>query len=406
MARPGPARFAAGDSLRGLACLSVILWHVAMNAAGRTGPPGVSPGMRSELGDLGPLVLGAWISVWFFFALSGYLISGPFVRAVLRGDGSRPRVRRYAESRVRRIVPAYWFWLLVTLVLVGAEGSSPGQIALFFGFAHVVDPGPFVHRFVHAWTLDVEAVFYLAVPVVLVPLALLLRDRGTPGTRACLLLTGLAALFALSASLGTLYPASERIIAGAAWAFVPGVALAVAEPFLAPRLAGRRSGPRLAWLLLGVAISLYLVQCHVHFAPPALAVVLAVSCGALLAAPLVLQWSTGDVWRALRSRWLNWIGVRAYGMYLTHLLVLYHLRPLTDALGSTALALAVVFPLVTAGAALLGHISFTWIEKPFISRRVPWRRTPADDGRGSPFEIPAVPAPSATPAPVAASPAE
>ena len=371
----GGGRFIAGDPMRGIACLVVLFWHSAVAAAGIVPPDGISPGLKGELGIAGPPVVTLAISVWFFFVLSGYLISGPFVRAVVRGDGRKPRLGAYARNRVLRIVPGFWAILALTILIVGTEGNSVRQMIEFFGFVHIYDQGPFTERMVQAWTLDVEVIFYAAVPLLLLPLADLLRGRGTPAMRASVILAGCAIVGAASIALAQSGPESGAIALGAAWAFMPGIALATVEPLVRPKLAGRSYGRWIAWSLVALAAAAFLVHTYVVgvFNVKLQNLVAAVACGAFLAAPLALQWSTGGVWRIFDNRLLHWFGVRAYGVYLTHVLAIYELRHVIHGLGSTWMALLVAFPLILLLSTIAGALSFRYIETPFLERRAPWR---------------------------------
>ena len=66
--------------------------------------------------------------VWDFFAISGYLVGGPWVRAAL-GLAPAPRVGRYAARRLRRIVPAFWVVLAAAARLLGRLGCCAGESA-------------------------------------------------------------------------------------------------------------------------------------------------------------------------------------------------------------------------------------------------------------------------------------
>lgn len=392
-------RFIAGDPLRGVLCLIVVGWHLTVAAAQVTGHGVASPGLRHELGVAGPPILTLSIAVWFFFVLSGYLISGPFVRALVRGDGRRPRLGAYARNRILRIVPGYWFFVLVTLLVVGTRGDSSGHLGLFFVFGHVYDQGPFTERMVQAWTLDVEMVFYAAVPLLLLPGAALLRGRGTPWTRAGLLLAGLAIVTALSILMGVQGPgAGGRVVPGSAWAFAPGVALATVEPLVRDRFRGRTAGRQLAWALVAAGIAAFVLLVYrVEPGPGVLRNLLTwACCTSLVAAPLVWQWTTGGCWRALDNRLLHWVGIRAYGIYLVHVLLIFELRPLVEQAGSTWAAIALVLPLLLLLACTAGALSYRFVERPFLDRRLPWRTASGE---------PAVPAPPVeAPAPPIAAP--
>src|SRR4051812_6237124 len=286
-------RFQAGDPLRGLACLGILTWHTVVSAVTLTPPAGVSPDWHTELGVLGRPTISIMMSVWLFFALSGYLIAGPFVRHIVLDSDRRPRLRAYARNRLLRIVPAFWLFLTLTVVLLGTRGNSVRQMVEFYGFAHVFDKGPFTERMVQAWTLDVEVAFYVCVPLLLLPASRLLRGRGTPLTRAGIIVAACAAVAVASLALGVRWPGGGQILPGSAWAFPPGVALAAIQPLLRPRIEGRRSGRMLAWGLLAVALAGFLSAAYVfeYRADTAENVCALVACGGLLGGALVYEWA-------------------------------------------------------------------------------------------------------------------
>ena len=368
-------RFIAGDPLRGLACLVVVFWHVVVNAAGLIPPAGVSPYYQAELGFLGRPIYTLSFSVWVFFALSGYLIAGPFVRAVVRGGDRRPRALPYARNRLLRIVPGFWFFLTLTLVLVGTQGDSLRHIAAFYGFAHIYSQGPFAERMVQAWTLDVEAVFYIFVPLLFLPLASIVGARGAPERRAALVIAGCVLVAVASISMGERFALSGRSVPGSAWSFTPGIALAALEPIVRPRLAGSSLGRWLGRLLLASAAAAFLAAAYLlSFSDKVVQNIAAlVVVSGLLGGLLVLQWADAPVSRLLDNRALHWFGVRAYGIYLVHVLALYELRHFTAGLPSERVALVTTFPLVLALSTLAGALSFRFVESPFLERRAPWR---------------------------------
>jgi peptidoglycan/LPS O-acetylase OafA/YrhL len=396
--KQGGGRFIAGDPLRGVACLVVLFWHTVVNSAVYTPPDGVSPYYSHELSFLGRPIFTLSVSVWLFFALSGYLIAGPFVRALVRGDGRRPKALPYARNRILRVVPGFWAILTLTLILEGTRGDSLKHIAEFYGFVHVWDQGSFTPAMVQAWTLDVEAVFYIMTPLLLLPLATLLRGRGTPWQRASIILAGCVVLGAASLALGQRWPHTDKIVPGSAWAFGPGIALATVEPLLRDKFAGRHFGRWVARGLLALAAAAFLLQSYVvtFYSNAAQNLCAVVSCGALLAAPLVLQWTTGSTWKLFDNRFLHWVGVRAFGVYLIHVQALHFLRPVTEWAGSVPMALLTTFPLTVLISVPLGALSFRYVEKPFLERGVPWRTSSV------PAETAAVAPAAAGPEPVAA----
>lgn len=114
--------------------------------------------------------------VTLFFALSGFLLYRVFAASLLRG-GPLPSVRGYLRNRALRIIPVYWVILLstayvlqVALVRDGAEiRSGPGYGADLLlpslAFLQNYDPATIITGIGPAWTLCVEVVFYLLLPV-------------------------------------------------------------------------------------------------------------------------------------------------------------------------------------------------------------------------------------------------
>jgi peptidoglycan/LPS O-acetylase OafA/YrhL len=91
----------------------------------------------------------------------------------------------------------------------------------------------------------------------------------------------------------------------------------------------------------------------------------------LVGAALALQWATGRCWRALGSRPLRWLGVRAYGIYLIHLGLIGHLLA---RLGGHAPD--VTFLLLAGATALLSmaiaDLLWRFVERPALRlRRAP-----------------------------------
>jgi peptidoglycan/LPS O-acetylase OafA/YrhL len=163
------------------------------------------------------------------------------------------------------------------------------------------------------------------------------------------------------------------------FAFVPGIALAALE------LGGARERARtarsasipLALAALGLAGFAGLVATGANPATDrglSVSLLAAGGAGLFVAAPLVLQWSGRRTWRALDNAPLHWVGVRSYSLFLIHLPVLNALRPrvLDVASGRSAFALLLAGGL--ALSLLLSHLSYELVEKPFLRRRLAWRR--------------------------------
>ncbi|MBJ7401387.1 acyltransferase, partial [Mycolicibacterium sp.] len=102
-------------SLTGVRALAAML-VVATHAAYTTG--------KYTHGYLGLMLSRMEIGVSIFFVLSGFLLFGPWVRAVASGAPA-PSLRRYARHRVRRIMPAYVVTVLAAYLIYHFRDAGP-----------------------------------------------------------------------------------------------------------------------------------------------------------------------------------------------------------------------------------------------------------------------------------------
>lgn len=173
-----PARLAPLDTLRSLAILSVIAYHLYV------------------FSDLGAMphwlqftLLQGWMGVDLFFVLSGYLIGTQFLRPAAQGE--EPSLGGFYRDRALRILPAYLAVLALYLLLPGwRETEQMAPAWKFLTFTENILPGAQMTRsFSHAWSLCVEQHFYLVFP--LLALSLLRRPSVR---RTMALLAGVALL--------------------------------------------------------------------------------------------------------------------------------------------------------------------------------------------------------------------
>src|SRR3954453_21367271 len=111
-------RLSSLDGLRGLAALTVFLFHGWLYTMPR---PDASD--RSSLGDYAAHELR--LGLVAFFVLSGFLLSRPWFAAALDGRPA-PDVLRYARSRIARIAPAYYAALIGSIALLWGLARTPG----------------------------------------------------------------------------------------------------------------------------------------------------------------------------------------------------------------------------------------------------------------------------------------
>jgi peptidoglycan/LPS O-acetylase OafA/YrhL len=199
------------EGLRAVAAMSVLVYHVYSYGAPDGRPP--------DLGPAGGLFPKLSLGVVLFFCLSGFLLYRPFAAAVLRQQ-PRPNVGRYFRNRALRIVPAYWCILLAVGIVFGAAvltgnrvgflTSHPRLLAADLLLVQNAAPATAHTGITPSWSLAVEVIFYLSLPLlgllagrlgrratsvrgrrlaVLVPAAVLLAI-GLSGRIAFQLLTG------------------------------------------------------------------------------------------------------------------------------------------------------------------------------------------------------------------------
>ena len=244
---PGNPRFPLFDSLRGLAVLAVVVYHVfvfttALNRRGIGDAVAVA-------GGSGPLL---------FFAISGFLLYRPWVAARVAGHPP-PRTGRYLRRRALRILPAYWFALTVLAIWPGISGVFTADWWRYYFFLQLYDPDTLVRGIPVTWTLCVEVTFYLALPL----WALAMRRRRVRGE-----LAALAALAAFGAAVQVAAGreaiddmAAQSLLGQSAW-FALGMALAVGSAWAAkgrrlPRvLVALGNHPWVSWLLALGALAL------------------------------------------------------------------------------------------------------------------------------------------------------
>jgi peptidoglycan/LPS O-acetylase OafA/YrhL len=380
-----------GDSIRGIAMTMVFIAHVFVNA---------DPGSGMQNYHWFKQIVARFdLALAAFFVLSGYLIARPFLRSFVLGT-KRPSVRKFARNRALRIVPAFYLVAAIVLLRCGLDGAlSPTpdnpsgtapasawwQILSVFTFTQSYTTGSATLPIGQAWSLDVEVAFYAAIPIA-AALAYRLGSRlKTPTTRARAALIFVGALGLISIylrqhndnTLATL--ASPPLII---YAFLPGVALAIAEPWLVPIFRGHpERAKRFAWAAVGVAFLAYVLYAYwdfnvattaIHHALGRRSLMSAVFGMALLAALIALQLGTGKVPRWANNRWTNFMGERSYAFYLLHVWIIFEVINLVGSDAGTPQLIAAMILIGFPVTLLLAALSWKFYERPFLERRLPW----------------------------------
>lgn len=333
------------DLIRLLLAASVFAYHtVVLSAADPEGP--------LELG----LAHLAETAIQGFFVVSGLLVAGSLARSPDLGD--------YAGKRVRRLYPAYAVIILVpagiSLALTRdwqGVGSYLAANLVFMNFLSPDLPGLFeANRFTAVngalWTLKIEVMFYIALPVILLVL----------GWMRSFWWLGILILYA----------------GGEAWAwlvpqFLPG---GMGEQ-IARQLPGQ-----MAFFAMGILMWKTLAQIRRRWAAMALAgtallgatflypVLAPLKALALAAVIGAVAWAPGPKLNAAR------FGDISYGLYITHF-------PILQAMMAAGLGAKLDLPAFMALATVLTlAASFTlWhlVEKPALRPSSHYRRAAASN---------------------------
>ena len=356
------------DSLRALAAVSVVIFHVG-TTSWKNWEPFVG-GFTSHLN----------VGVTLFFLLSGYLLYRPFARSALFLHAV-PSLTRYARHRFLRIAPAYWVALTLLALWPGLGGVFTSRWWVYYGFAQSYRRSWWVGGIEPAWSLSVEVAFYVLMPFFALGLARI--SRGLPlRARYGLQLSALSVLGVVGIALNFWISRArwvDSILAYLLW-FALGMALAVSRCRLdeqasaSGRLRSMIAHPNVCWglalaIYIGIALApifprpfdgrtysaLILTTQHVLYAITA----------ALLMLPAVFGGSTGSLpRRLLANRSLAWLGAISYGIFLWHaplLRAIFKHGGATLIPGWPFLSLLIL----TMGAAVLcGWASYRFIEKP------------------------------------------
>ena len=374
------------DSVRALAALMVLVAHSSFIANGGTPGP-VGTALRQMLGA----------GVLIFFSLSGYLIAGPFLRALVDGR-PLPSISTYFVRRATRIYPAYWIAFAAVLILLWpAGGVKPYQYpvhVLLLQSSWPVSGEPTSIFFV-AWTLGIEAAFYVFVPLAALVLRALHPTPWRPGRLAAVVLIGAVASAVWAYIAGTQLDGNESVIAligqiglqNYLYAFAPGMVIALAAMSAADG-AGWRAFRRLMaapWLALPAAAALWGLAYAVETSSNVdlafnYQVVFVLGSGLLLGSVVVAgPWITPIV------RVLAPVGLISYGIYLWHDIVVQLIWQHTSIglrggpaawLGDCLLVAVITLPIAT--------LSWFAVERPIMRRAASWARRRARTSNWSP----------------------
>ena len=251
-------------------------------------------------------------AVVVFIVLSGFSLALSPARHGWRLDG----VSRFARRRVRRILPAYWAALALSLAVAWLIVPEPGQGAP--GAKSVVVNGLLAQNLVPApspnrafWSMAVEAQLYILFPLLL----LMVRRWG-----AVVMVATVTFVVATVGILAPHYPHLDRLVIQSPPDLAALFAVGVLTAGIVGASRGRRSWPwgRLALATAAPVVAIIWWQGSVwtldHLLWVDLALGPAVAC---LLAGLATGHAT-PLRRLLDTRPIRSLGTSSYSLYLTH----------------------------------------------------------------------------------------
>jgi len=327
------------DGLRGIAALLVVMDHTwwRFTGAGATG-------------------------VWLFFALSGYLLSQPFINRPDRALDAG-YVVNYIFRRLARIIPMY----VVTLLLFFNLSTHSH---LFF--SHLL----FIQAEGHLWTIPQEVFFYLLLPFLMV-LIFYLNRLPTFVFSVLLTVLTLSLLWNPEIIPVRLYVFSLHTAPYLGW-FMVGMLVAYINPGGETWQLRLNDNQRNILSLLGIGTAVVIFglsspwitkaffQIDWHL-PKKFAAEYAVACGFLM---LLILATPGTLLSRLFSiAPLRAIGIVGYSYYLIHPLIMKILMELSLEYFNYQLLHARLFLATAIISWLVSLFTYSLIERPFLLKR-------------------------------------
>ena len=370
--RSSAAVYRTLDAWRGLASLWVVLFHAAA-------PLSAQNHFGASL--LYALPLNGYLGVWIFFVISGYCIANAAAQALRREHG----LRLYAVARFRRIYWPMWFSLIfyaassVLAAFLVAHGylkssvlSEKGVLGegLLFYVSNLTLTQVLLHQGYISdvcWTLCYEVAFYFLVGLFLA--YAIKKSNEQVMLNGLHIVTLLSLLALIAAPTHAIYPfdywpqfglgvlvydlirhpaqASTKVV------FAAAALLALAFAFLHRSGIGYHGVGGRTPFLLGLAFAVMLLALH-RF--------------------------DERLSRWIAFRWLGWVGLFSYSLYLTHVLVIGLVFHVLEKAHLTAHSPIFAIGASAAASILLARLFFQFFERPFIKSRAKASAAPVSSG--------------------------
>lgn len=330
------------DGLRAIAILPVIWLHAGL-----------------------PYLGGGFLGVDVFFVISGFLITSILIK---ESNSSQFSIITFYERRVRRIIPALFVVLFVTILITPLIDQKPAYLeqygrsllsTLLFGsniffwqtsgyFGTTSELSPLLHT----WSLAVEEQYYLFFPLFIS----LIMPRGKrlltlSITFVCILSLALSQWGANHSPIANFYLLPTR-----AWELFSGALAAIYFPSMhCQRIRGKAISNVLVLIGLSLIIGSYIVFNASTSHPSPLTLIPVI--GAVMV--ILFAHTNGISGQILANKQLVFIGLLSYSLYLWHQPIL--------ALLKKSMGLHLDWPYVLAAVVstfLCSYLSWRFVEAP------------------------------------------
>lgn len=165
--------------MRGLAALSVVGYHAMLESAGKGYTDNVFQNFFST----------SFLFVDFFFMLSGFIMVDSYQDKIIEND-IRGSSIKYIKKRAKKILPNYYFWLLISIILnlsiafyfeninVGVQCITKSIVLHSLLLQNLIGSCYFFNM--PLWSIAVEFLAYLAFPFLIMirPRAIVFAGAG------------------------------------------------------------------------------------------------------------------------------------------------------------------------------------------------------------------------------------
>ncbi len=321
------------------------------------------------------LLPGGFLGVDIFFAISGYVITGSLLSRPREPFG--PFILGFYERRVRRIVPALLFCVVLTFLAAslfippgsdlaasawrtGAWALAGGSnIFLSISSSDYFSPSTALNPFTQTWSLGIEEQFYAIYPIIFYSF---INASGYKHTFK----RALPAVFIAILAVGTTLYFSSDSDRNWSYFFSPVRYLEIASGCVACYLRNhflKLSNDTLSRVSFACLTTCLFSLLSLDQSKSYGAAVAALSTATLLAS----NRSNSVIYNFLGNRLLRPIGLCSYSLYLWHWSILTLGRLTIGISTATILPIALIVALMT-------YVSYKWIELPFRTKPTPGRK--------------------------------